>query len=83
MSKLEKSVIHWVRRNVPTKQTKFLHQHKVDYFIGSKAVDALVTESPWAKDKVADPDKAELVFNAREDAVEFMDAMLRHKMFHR
>ena len=33
--------------NVPTKQTKFLHAHKVEYFAGAKAIDALVNDSPW------------------------------------
>ena len=45
-------MIHWVRRNVATKKTKFLHSHVVEYFTASKAVDALVNDSPWGKGKV-------------------------------
>ncbi|TRY67427.1 hypothetical protein TCAL_05358 [Tigriopus californicus] len=80
-SKLQKSIIHWVRRNVPTKKTKFLHSHVVEYFAGSKAIDALVHDSPWSKGKAKEG--SEIVFDNRESAVEFMDEMLKHKMFHR
>ena len=80
-TKLEKKIIHWVRRNVQTKKTKFLHSHVVEYFTGSKAVDALIKDSPWAKEKAKEG--AEKVFEFREQAVEFMDLMLKHKMFHR
>ena len=36
-----------------------------------------------SKEKVANPDTAELVFDSREKCVEFLDDLLRHKMFHR
>ena len=42
-------IAKWMKKNVPIKQTKFLY-HQVGYFIGSKAVDALV-ESKWAHEK--------------------------------
>ena len=29
LTKEEKAIIHWVRKNVATKTTKFLHSHKV------------------------------------------------------
>ena len=29
LTKEEKAIIHWVRNNVATKTTKFLHSHKV------------------------------------------------------
>lgn len=80
-TKLQKSVIHWVRRNVATKKTKFLHSHIVEYFTGSKAVDALVNDSPWGKGKTSEG--AEIAFEYREQATEFLDEMLKHKMFHR
>lgn len=80
-SKLEKKIIHWVRRNVPTKKTKFLHSHVVEYFAGVKAVDALMEDSPWAKANAKEGQ--EKVFEYREQAMEFMDDMLKHKMFHR
>ena len=65
------------------KKTKFLHSHEVNFFTGIKAVDCLLNDSPWAKAKVADPDKAELVFETREQCAEYLDELLRHKMFHR
>ena len=37
-TKLQKSVTHWLRKNVPTKKTKFLHAHVVEYFAASKAI---------------------------------------------
>eukprot|EP00095_Tigriopus_kingsejongensis_P011171 snap_masked-scaffold259_size234575-processed-gene-1.13 protein:Tk11171 transcript:snap_masked-scaffold259_size234575-processed-gene-1.13-mRNA-1 annotation:"translocation protein sec62" len=80
-TKLEKSIIHWVRRNVPTKKTKFLHSHVVEYFSGAKAIDALVDDSPWSTQQA--PENSEIVFESRQTALEFMDAMLKHKMFHR
>ena len=80
-TKLEKSILHWVRRNVPTKKTKFNHAHVVEYVSGAKVVDALCHDSPWAKEKAKEG--SERVFEHREDAVFFMEAMLKHKMFHR
>nr|ACO10909.1 Translocation protein SEC62 [Caligus rogercresseyi] len=82
MSKEEKSVVSWLRKTVPVKKTKFLNTHVVEYFIGSKAVDALVTDSPWAPEK-APKDSSGLVFHVREDAIAYMDELLKHKMFHR
>jgi hypothetical protein len=29
ISKQEKAVAHWLKRNLPTKKTKFLHSHEV------------------------------------------------------
>lgn len=81
LTKEEKAIIHWVRKNVATKTTKFLHSHKVEYFGGSKAVDALVKDSPWCAEKVKEG--SQHTFDSRERAIEFMDLMLKHKMFHR
>merc|ERR1712029_1069234 len=75
MTKEHKEVTHWMKENVPTKKAKFLHSHVVDYFTGSKAVDLLMNESPFAG-----PDK---LFDCREKCVEFLDTLLRYKMFHR
>jgi len=81
LTKEEKKIIHWVRNNVDTKKTKFLHSHKVEYFTGLKAVDALVKISPWCAEKAKEGSAH--VFDSRERAIEFMDLMLKHKMFHR
>ncbi len=37
-TKLEKKIAHWLRRNVPTKKTKFMQSHDVSFFIGSKVI---------------------------------------------
>ena len=75
MSKEQKEVTHWLKENVPTKKTKFLQSHIVNYFSGSKAVDLLVTSSPWSG--------PEGLFSTREKCVEYLDTLLRYKMFHR
>ena len=51
LSKLQRKVVDWVRKNVPTKKTKFEHSHVVEYFSAGKALDALMTSSPWAPEK--------------------------------
>lgn len=71
-SKEEYAVAKWIRSNVPSKKTKFDRTHNVEYFTGSRAVDALLENSPWST-----------VFENREQASQFLDLMLRHKFFHR
>jgi len=44
----------------------------VEYFTGSRAIDALLENSPWST-----------VFENREQVSQFLDLMLRHKFFHR
>ncbi|CAH4027067.1 unnamed protein product [Pieris brassicae] len=70
----EYAVAKWLKANVPTKKTKFLNHH-VEYFTGTKAVDALLT-SKWATSK--NP-----LFTTRLDVTEFLHQMLLHKLFHR
>ena len=72
-SKEEYAVAKWIHNNVPSKKTKFDRYHNVEYFTGSRAVDALLENSPWSKTK----------FQAREQVTEFLNLMLRHKFFHR
>ncbi|XP_033353406.1 translocation protein SEC62 [Bombus vosnesenskii] len=72
-SKEEYAVAKWIRNNVPSKKTKFDRNHNVEYFTGTRAVDALLENSPWSKTK----------FETREQVTEFLDLMLRHKFFHR
>jgi len=71
-----------LRRNVPTKKTKFMHSHVVEYFTGSNAVEMLLENSPWAKKNVKDPE-TQLYFEIRDHCVDFLDDLLKHKMFHR
>jgi len=81
LSKARKSVVNWLRKNVPTKKTKFEHSHVVEYFSAAKALDALMTSSPWAPEKAkAD---AELRFEFREQAIDYMGELMRLHMFHR
>jgi len=76
-SREEYAIAKWLRKNIPTKKTKFLN-HNVEYFTAVKAVDALM-ETQWANPKEGD----EAFFSSRADVVEFLDRMLRHKFFHR
>ena len=78
----QKAVAKWLRRNVPTKKTKFMHSHTVEYFAGYKAVDMLMEESPFCLKNVKDPE-TQFHFEFREQAVDFCDELLKHKMFHR
>lgn len=72
-SKEEYAVAKWIRNNVPSKKTKFDRNHIVEYFTGSRAVDALLEHSPWNK----------TLFETRQNVVDFLEIMLRHKFFHR
>ena len=81
LTKLQKSVVNWVRKNVPTKKTKFEHSHVVEYFSAGKALDALMTDSPWAPEKAKEG--AELRFEFREQAIDYMGELMRLHMFHR
>ncbi|KAI1285315.1 Translocation protein SEC62 [Halotydeus destructor] len=75
-SKLQYDVAKYLRRTLPEKKTTMLG-HKVDYFIASKAIDALL-ESNWAK-----ATGESTIFPSRESVIDFMDDLLRHKLFHR
>jgi len=81
MTKLQKSVVNWLKKNVPTKKTKFMHSHVVEYFSATKALDALMKDSPWSPEKAKEG--AELKFDYREQAIDFMADLLRLNMFHR
>merc|ERR1711913_30776 len=81
MTKQQKSVVNWLKKNVPTKKTKFMHSHVVEYFSSSKALDALMSNSPWAPEKAKEG--AELKFDYREQAIDYMADLLRLNMFHR
>jgi len=36
ISKVQKAVAYWLKQNLPTKKTKFLHSHEVSFFSGIK-----------------------------------------------
>ncbi|XP_014250176.1 translocation protein SEC62 isoform X2 [Cimex lectularius] len=77
-SKDEYTIASWLRSNVPTKKTKFF-SHNVQYFTGSKAVDALMASKFGTPAKEGE----EPFFTSREHCISFLDNMLRHKFFHR
>merc|ERR1712058_126002 len=81
MTKQQKSVVSWLKKNVPTKKTKFMHSHVVEYFSSSKTLDALMNDSPWAPEKAKEG--ADLKFEFREQAIDYMGELLRLHMFHR
>ena len=81
LSKLQKKVVNWLRKAVPTKKTKFEHSHVVEYFNAGKALDALMKDSPWAPEKAKDG--AELKFEFREQAIDYVGELMRLHMFHR
>merc|ERR1711978_766656 len=68
-------------KNVATKKTKFEHSHVVEYFNAGKALDALMKDSPWAPENAKDG--AELKFEFREQAIDYMGELMRLHMFHR
>ena len=82
LSKEQKAVAKWLRGNVPTKKTKFMHSHVVEYFTGGVAVDKLLEDSPFAKKNVKDPE-TQLYFEFRDQCVDYLDELLKQKMFHR
>lgn len=81
LDKSSKAVLKWLRKNVAVKKTKFMHSHIVEYFSSGKAIDALLNDSPWAKEKAKEG--SEPIFETRYQAMEVLDTLLRHKMFHR
>ena len=80
MTAKQKAVTDWLKANVPTKKTKFLHSHVVEYFSGNKAIELLMTDSKWApthtKGKL-EIEEGQLVFDTREKCVEYLDSLLR------
>ncbi|XP_069939408.1 translocation protein SEC62 isoform X5 [Cherax quadricarinatus] len=73
-SKQEYSVATYLKKNCPTKKTKFLN-HQVNYFYANKAVDVLL-DSPWATGK-------DILFTDRQSVVDYCNKLLKHKFFHR
>jgi len=73
-SKEEIKVAKWMKSNVAVKKTKFLN-HNVEYFSSGKALDILM-ESKFAKGD-------NCLLPHRQAAIDFLDSMLAHKLFHR
>jgi len=81
LDKVQKNILHWLRKNVPVKKTKFMHSHIVEYFTSARAVDALINDSPWSKAKAKEGSSP--IFETRYQAVDLLEEFLRHKKFHR
>lgn len=79
VSKEEYAVAKFLRSNVPTKTTTLCGM-KVDYFVGSKAIDALLASHWGEKSKK----KESKLFESRDDAVAYCQRLLDKKqLFHR
>lgn len=72
ITKFDYEVAQYMRKHLPSKQAMFVGIKKVDYFIGSKAIDLLL-ESKWNKD----------YFTSREQVVSFLNDLLLKKFYHR
>jgi len=73
----EKEIAKHLRQELPNKKT-MLFNHKVNFFVASKAVDCLL-DSKWAsKSRCNQP-----LFTTRESVVSYLELMLFHKFFHR
>ncbi|XP_064103643.1 translocation protein SEC62-like isoform X3 [Macrobrachium nipponense] len=68
------AVATYLKKNCPTKKTKFLN-HQVNYFYANKAVDLLL-DSQWATGK-------DIVFTDRQSCVDYCNKLLKFKFFHR
>lgn len=75
ISKLDYAIADHMRDKLPNKEAMFVGIKRVNYFIGSKAVDLLI-ESKWAKGDDA-------IFKTRDDVVRFLHDLLLKKFYHR
>lgn len=79
ISKEEYAVAKYLRFNVPTKTTTLCGM-RVEYFVGSKTIDALLS-SKWGEGARKGASK---LFPARDDCVSYCQRLLnRKKLFHR
>lgn len=76
ITKLDYAIANHLKDNLPNKEAMFVGIKRVNYFIGSKAVDLLM-ESKWATG-VDNP-----TFKTRNDVVIFLNDLLLKKFYHR
>lgn len=74
LNKFEAEIAKYLRSNLPDKMAMFNGYGRVNYFIGSKAVD-LMMESKY----VGDGQK----FKTRQEVTTFLGTLLDHRTFHR
>lgn len=75
ITRLDYTIAKYMRNKLPNKEAMFLGIRRVNFFVGSKAVDLLM-ESKWATQK-------EPIFKTRNDASIFLHDLLIKKFFHR
>uniref|UniRef100_A0A6G1SM75 Translocation protein SEC62 n=1 Tax=Aceria tosichella TaxID=561515 RepID=A0A6G1SM75_9ACAR len=69
------AIAKYMRNNLPNKEAMFLGIKRVNYFIGSKAIDLLM-ESKWATQE-------EPIFKTRNDVRIYLNDLLIKKFYHR
>lgn len=77
ITKLDYAVANYMKNSLPIKWAVFVGIKRVNYFIGSKAVDLLM-ESKWANNQQGDA-----IFKTRNDVVLFLNDLLLKKFYHR
>lgn len=84
ITKLDYAIAKHLRNNLPNKEAMFVGIKRVNYFIGSKAVDLLM-ESKWTKKKDAQNTIRDdgTIFKTRDDVVIFLNNLLLKKFYHR
>lgn len=70
-TKLDYAIAKHLRNNLPDKEAMFVGIKRVNYFVGTKAVDLLL-ESKYASN-----------FKSRNDVVKFLNELLMKKFYHR
>lgn len=76
ITKTDQAIVNYLWKKLPEKEAMFSSVRRVNYFIGSKAIDELMN-SKWAKGDDA-------LFKKREEARLFMDDLLmKQEFFHR
>lgn len=96
ITKLDYAIANHLRNNLPNKEAMFVGIKRVNYFIGSKAVD-LIMNSKWAsnpssngqtssesKGSATNTNNTEAsTFKTRDDVVIFLNDLLIKKFYHR
>lgn len=73
---LDYKIAKYLKSKLPAKEAMFVGIKRVNYFVGSKAVDLLM-ESQWASQK------DDAIFKDRNDVVIFLNDLLLKKFYHR
>lgn len=84
ITKFDYQIANYLRDKLPSKEAMFVGIKRVNYFIGSKAVDLLM-DSKWAKQKEVQNSTQDdgTIFKTRGDVVLFLNNLLLKKFYHR